>query len=163
MPRGIPIAPLEERFLQRVVIQPCKNPELGNCHLWIGGLYKNGYGEVKKGTYGTHMAHQWACHHWNGSPLPVAKGMCIKHSCDNRECVNPAHLSYGTLRDNVCEMRERNQTAFNKTIPTDEELALLKQMMTDGTPRREMARRLNHARTWVDRVARDYLLNCLQE
>jgi hypothetical protein len=149
MPTGKPNTSPEERFLKR-----CIND--GDCILWNGGKYTNGYGQVKKETYGTTYAHQWACHFWNGSPLPIEKGMCIKHSCDNRLCVNPEHLSYGTLQENIQEMVERNPNAMGRIAPTDEELILLRQLVSSDTPRREMARILNHGRHWIDRVRRDY-------
>jgi hypothetical protein len=151
MPRGCPNSSLEERFLKRILIQD------NGCHLWMGGLTSNGYGQLLKKTYGTGFAHQWACHHWNASPLPIEKGHCIKHSCDERHCVNPAHLSYGTVQENIQEMVERNPNAMGRVTPTEEELTLLRQMIAAGIPRREMARKISHGRHWIDRVTRDYL------
>lgn len=149
MPRGCPVATLEDRFLKRCV-------EDGECWRWTGGLYLTGYGQLLKHIWGTELAHQFSCHNWNGSPLPVESGMCVKHSCDNRWCVNPAHLSYGTLQENIKEMHERNPGAFGRVIPTEQELTLLRQMVSENIPRREMARRIGHSRHWVDRIRRDY-------
>ena len=149
MPRGCPIASTEERFLTR-----CQ--DVNGCWIWTGNKYLNGYGQLLKKTYGTTYAHQWACHHWNNSPLPIPKGYCIKHSCDNRLCVNPAHLSYGTVQENINEMIERNPTAMGRKPPTDQELENLRKMMSENTPRREMARRIGHSRHWMDRILRDY-------
>ena len=150
MPRGCPKAPLEERFLKKCY-------KLGECVMWSGGPTTNGYGQLKQDVWGTGYAHQWACHHWNDSPLPVEEGMCIKHSCDNRLCVNPAHLSYGTVQENIQEMVERHPKAMGRVAPTDAELELLRQMIVDDLPRREMMRRIGHSRHWIDRVVRDYL------
>ena len=150
MPRGKPESSPEERFLKRVT-------QDGDCWIWSGGVFLNGYGQVKKETYGTVYAHQYACSHWNGSPLPVEKGMCIKHSCDNRLCVNPAHLSYGTLQENIQEMIERNPKAMGRNPPSNTELETLRELLTKKTPRREMSRILNHSRAWIERVVRDYL------
>ena len=147
---GYPVASLEERFLKKCTLE-------GDCWLWTGGATTNGYGQLLPRVWETGYAHQWACHHWNGSPLPVEKGMCVKHSCDKRLCVNPAHLSYGTLQENIQEMVERHPRAMGRVAPTDAELALLQQMIVDDIPRREMARRLGHARAWIDRITRDYL------
>ena len=150
MPRGKPKSTVEERFLDRV-------SKDGECWLWQGAFTTNGYGQLKKETYGTTYAHQWACHHWNNSPLPIPKGYCIKHSCDNRLCVNPAHLSYGTVQENINEMVERNPKSMNRVAPTEQELTQLRQMIAENTPRREMARRIGHSRHWVDRIRRDYI------
>jgi len=151
MPRGCPVGSLEERFLQRVLISD-------GCHLWMGGLTTNGYGQLLPKIWGTGYAHQWACHTWNRSPLPVEPGMCIKHSCDNKQCVNPAHLTYGTLQENIQEMVERNPTAMGRVVPTENELQLLRQMVVEEVPRREMMRRIGHSRAWIDRIVRDGLL-----
>ena len=148
MPRGCPVASLEDRFLKKIIYN-------GECHLWMGGLTTNGYGQLLPKIWGTGYAHQWACHIWNGSPLPVEPGMCIKHSCDTKHCVNPAHLTYGTLQENIQEMVDRNPNAMGRVPPTEEELELLRQMIIEDIPRREMARRINHSRHWIDRVIRD--------
>jgi hypothetical protein len=70
--------------------------------------------------------------------------------------VNPAHLSYGTVQENINEMVERNPKAMNRVAPTEQELTLLRQMIEENTPRREMARRIGHGRNWIDRIRRDY-------
>lgn len=149
MPQGKPKASLEERFMRRTRV-------VGECWIWTGNSYLNGYGQLSKRVWGTSYPHQWACHTWNGSPLPVEKGKCVKHSCDTRLCVNPAHLEYGTLQENIQEMVERNPSAMGRITPTEDELQTLRIMIQEGTPRREMARRIGHGRNWIDRVCRDY-------
>jgi hypothetical protein len=150
MPRGCPIASLEQRFL-------IKCEKQNDCWFWTGNKFLNGYGQLVKSFWGTAYAHQWSCHHWNNSPLPIPKGFCIKHSCDNKQCVNPEHLSYGSLQENIQEMYERNPNSMNRTAPSEQELELLRQMIVEEVPRREMARRINHSRHWIDRVVRDCL------
>lgn len=157
MPTGKPNSTPEERFLSRIDFVPCKYPELGECHMWIGGQTSNGYAQVKKISYQTVFGHQYACHRWNNSPLPVEKGMEVSHRCDTKLCVNPAHLVYQTKLENMMDMYERNPTAFGRKPPTEEELEILRQCITDKTPRRETARLVAHDRDWVDRIVRDYL------
>ena len=77
------------------------------CWVWLGGLKWNGYGEFK--SLGVSIeAHRYAYHYFNGDLEPRA---VIRHSCDNRRCVNPAHLSQGTHVDNVKDRVERNRSA----------------------------------------------------
>lgn len=155
MPRGKPVSTIEDRFLRKCV--PEQRVEgMTECWIWTGAVSCHPYAQVSKQTYGTTMAHQWSCHNWNGSPLPIEKGMCVKHACDIRLCVNPEHLSYGTLQENIKEMEERNPTAMGRIPPTDAELTLLREMVQNDVPRREMARRIGHSRQWVDRIKREY-------
>ena len=157
MPTGKPNSTPEERFLSRIVRTPCQIPDLGECHIWTGGATTNGYAQLLKKTYNTTYGHQYACHKWNNSPLPVEKGMEVSHRCDTRLCVNPAHLVYQTKHENMMDMYERNPTAFGRKPPTEEELRILRKCLEDGTSKRETARLIGHDRDWVDRIVRDYL------
>ena len=38
------------------------------------------------------------------------------HSCDNRICCNPTHLSWGTHQDNMDDMVERERHGLPKTV-----------------------------------------------
>lgn len=42
----------------------------------------------------------------NGFYPPV-----VRHSCDNRKCINPEHLIAGTVSDNIQDMIERKRHA----------------------------------------------------
>ena len=79
------------------------------CWEWQAGRDGSGYGlfwhpERKKNVGAHRVAYELA----NGVP---PGNMFVLHSCDNPLCVNPDHLSLGTLQDNVDDMVAKNRQA----------------------------------------------------
>lgn len=48
------------------------------------------------------------CTH-NGTTLEAIKGLVVRHTCDNKRCINPAHLLIGTHKDNYNDARVRGR------------------------------------------------------
>ena len=44
-------------------------------------------------------------------------GYDICHLCDNRKCVNPAHLFQGTRKDNMVDAKNKNRVANGFRLP----------------------------------------------
>ena len=69
------------------------------CLVWMGNLNGHGYGFCKIDR------RVWLAHRYsyliNKGEIPL--GMCVMHSCDNPACINPAHLSIGTHKDNMLD------------------------------------------------------------
>ena len=154
---------VEELFLRRCVPAPCKYPELGDCWIWTGAVVKDPRKpggdprpQCNGNTYGTRYSHQWSCHHWNGSPLPIEPGMCIRHKCDTPLCVNPEHLQYGTWKENFDDMYVRNPTSLGRIAPTDEQLAIIKRMKEEGKSEYVIQKEFpERSRTWVRRIMKE--------
>ncbi len=76
-----------------------------DCMEWTGALYKSGYAqfwhEGKK-----QRGHRVVYRLKNG---PIAEGLVIRHSCDNRKCINPKHLLIGTQKENMQDAKERRR------------------------------------------------------
>lgn len=81
------------------------------CWFWGGGL--NGqYGRFNQGPEA--QAHRAAWRIFRG---PIPKGLDVLHWCDVPCCVNPAHLWFGTHKDNMNDMWRKGRAAWQKQWP----------------------------------------------
>lgn len=87
----------------------------GDCWLWTG-YRSNGYGK-----HARQYAHRLMWSVANQQPIP--EGMEVLHSCDNRICVNPAHLRIGTQYDNMQDMVARKRAKGKNAKLTPEQRA----------------------------------------
>ena len=78
----------------------------GGCWLWTGPRFNHGYGMVTFGGIRNGLAHRVSFLIHNDQ---IPEGMWVLHRCDNRLCVNPAHLYAGTQQDNMRDMIERRR------------------------------------------------------
>lgn len=75
------------------------------CWLWTGSKTGNGYGKCQhnRRTLGAHVVSYMM---FKGA---VPEGLIVRHTCDVKHCVNPAHLVLGTYSDNLNDQRERGR------------------------------------------------------
>lgn len=93
--------PWADRFMDKVDVRG-----EDDCWEWKASCQPTGYGQF--GLRNTMLyAHRVSFELHNNRP--VAKGMCVLHSCDNRKCVNPNHLSEGTEKENIRQAIERKR------------------------------------------------------
>ena len=76
------------------------------CWPWSGGKNSKGYGYFWDGKRLV-RAHRFMWEFSDNSKLKL--GQLVIHSCDNRGCVNPAHLRVGTASDNMQDMVKRGR------------------------------------------------------
>lgn len=100
---------LDERFWSKVNKQgPIVAGQTTPCWIWLAGVQvgaAGGYGRFLLADKAK-KAHRLSWADANGRD-PGA--VCVLHHCDNRRCVNPAHLFLGTREDNHDDMLRKGR------------------------------------------------------
>lgn len=95
------------RFWQKV-------DKSGDCWEWTASKGDFGYGQFMLDGK-SRGAHQVALEWHLGIPRP--KGMDTCHHCDNRACVRPSHLYFGTRQQNIDDAWNRNRMPIGSARP----------------------------------------------
>ena len=101
---------MEEKYLRRFWSKVDKTP---GCWNWTAST-QSGYGAYGYRVDGTtktpyiHMTAHRFSYMINKGPIG---DLCVRHTCDNKLCVNPSHLILGTHKDNMRDMAIRNRSA----------------------------------------------------
>lgn len=82
------------------------------CIEYTGYIGPTGYGDIifKKKNWKVHRLY-WILLHGPIRPWPLD---VVLHSCDNRKCINPDHLSLGTQQENIRDCVSKNRQASRR-------------------------------------------------
>jgi len=134
--------PIEDRF--RTKFTPAGEHE---CWNWQGAKTGKGYGVIQEAGKGSRLllAHR-VSHEIHKGPVP--DGLLVLHSCDNRLCVNPAHLSAGTQSQNILDAFARGRKVSGAKLSADQ----VKAIRVSAASHRALAAEYGCARSLVQRI-----------
>lgn len=128
------------RIRQALLLKSVPIPETG-CRIWQGSKMNKGYGVLC--IHNRHKtAHRLSYEAFKG---PIPQGLMIRHSCHNRLCIEPEHLSVGTAYDNEHDKIRagRNRKAVGEKCATakltENQVVWIRRMLMSGLSLRKIA------------------------
>jgi len=142
---------------QKAVWLKAQTVPVGDCWNWSGGCHGVGYGCVPAKLHASRYAHR-AMYELAVGPIP--KGYYVLHTCDNRLCINPAHLWAGTHLENIKDMQAKQRHSGgsmpNESNPwckfSDEQIAAIRKARALGIGKRQIERDFGISETHFYRV-----------
>jgi hypothetical protein len=143
--------PLADRFWEKVAVG-----SRDACWEWLAVRSRGGYGAIAITRCKTESAHRIAYTLCIG---PIPKGACVCHTCDNKTCVNPAHLWLGTNAENTHDkvIKNRQYRPPRKTVCANGHRYTSANSYYPPGRRRRYCRLCGIARTraWYNRARKD--------
>lgn len=114
-----------------------------------------GQGYVQIGSKKRILSHRAAYIAWNG---PIPEGLVVRHTCDNRRCINPEHLILGTQKQNIQDAVDRGRLPrgdeHHNALITGEIARDIVNQRNKGIGSSDLAKRYGISRTVVKGIVR---------
>lgn len=135
-----------ERFWAKV-----QRGEPDECWEWISSARNgpDGYGVFWDDGH-LWPAHRWSYVHHKG---PVPDGLIVMHDCDNKVCVNPAHLTAGTYSQNNRDAVARGLRTPPRKL-ADAQVAEMRRRYAGGERGIDLAREFGIGKSYTFRILR---------
>lgn len=152
--KDIEDATVSSRFWEKVDVRG-----EDECWPWMAATISAGYGAISVYQYARY-AHRVAWMYANKADEPVGK--VVMHSCDNRVCCNPRHLSAGTHSDNSQDMVRKNR-AWKPTVRgedhpmaklTEKQVIDIRSALDSGETATELAGKYGVSAAYIRRIGR---------
>lgn len=150
-----PLPVLNERGVKKFLAK-IERRGSDECWPWKAHVQPSGYGKIRV-NYQNWQAHRIAFFLHTGID---PHGLLVCHSCDNRRCCNPAHLSLGTALDNQRQRWERNPQDVsgensNRAILSWKQVAEIREKYATGKyAQRELGEQYGVSRSCIHSVIR---------
>lgn len=144
MSGGRPKADVKQRFLTKVKVME------SGCHEWQAGQARGGYGKFTVWPKTT-TAHRVA---YELFVEPIPTGRWVLHRCDNRLCVNPAHLFLGDAKENIKDMDAKKRRGTKSQL-TYEDAEQIRQMLADRYSQQTISQKFNVSQATISRIKRN--------
>ena len=108
---------------------------------------RSGHTATKFRPYGNIYNHRIA---WSLTYGLIPEGLSVLHKCNNPRCCNPYHLYIGTPQDNTQDSIKAG--TFNRVKFSDEEIARIKLLSSEGYSQRHIAELVGCTQSYVCNV-----------